>query len=270
MGERLSLSRILLEALDSPLRRWAGLPVTGYTVSRYTIVVLSHYWCGIAYTVPGARPAATLPLEVSTRLLARNADLGPVERSLAIAAVNAATTAWLYYTLEPPVHVEPCLLDLAGIGPGDVLVLAGFMEPLARRARERGARVIVFENDSVLKARAEREGYQVAQGEKEKARALGKATHFFMSGSGLVEDPARALEELRAAREAVKALVGPTASFHPLIGERLGVDIVAGSSVMPGGCGEAWRLIASGHGAHSLSKRIRVVKWAAVVGRLKL
>ena len=256
------LSRILLEALDSPLRKWASLPITLYAASRYSIVVVEWRWCGIAYNVPGARPATTPPVNLSLRLLARMSDEGPVERSLAIAGLNAATAAWLYYTVAPKgVVFEPCLLDLAGVRENQVVVMAGFMEPLARRARERGARIVVLENSEELRRRAAMLGYEVA----EDTDVLREADHFFMSGSSLVEDPERTVRELREASSATRILVGPTASFHPLVAARLGADIVAGSLIPLGLCDEAWRMIAAGHGAHSLSRRIRLVKWAAQV-----
>lgn len=264
------LSRALLEALDGPLRRWAGLGVVDAFAGRsHVYVELEGGWCGVSL-VPHWLPVEPLDerLEDATpRMLARLAGRGlPLAAAFAVAAVNAATSAWIECTAEPGVEVQRrSLAELVGVGHGDRVVLLGYMAGLARELGVAGAEVLVAELDPALRGEARSAGYPVLETLEETLGALRSASLVVASGSAVL-DPPRLLEEFAAARAArERVLVGHTSSFHPVVGARLGATIVAGTYIDRSVCRELRWTVAAGGGPHRAEarRRIRLVKWVA-------
>ncbi|KSW12508.1 hypothetical protein CF15_07245 [Pyrodictium occultum] len=264
------LSRALLEALDGPLRRWAGLRLAdAFAGLSHVYLELEGGWCGVSL-VPRWLPLEPLDavLEDATpRMLARLAARGGgLAAAFAVAAVNAATGAWIECSPEPGVAVQRTgLASLLRVERGDTVVMLGYMPGLAGELAARGARVAVAELDPSLLSEAERAGYPVLRSMEETLEALRAADIVVASGSAVL-DPPRLLKELAAAGAArERVLAGPTSSFHPLVAGRLGATLVAGTYIDRSVCRELRWAVAAGAGPHSLERRrrARLVKWVA-------
>jgi uncharacterized protein (DUF4213/DUF364 family) len=256
------LGKAMREVLDSALRKWAGLRIAdAFLGARYSYVELVGGWCGVAY-VPGhdlGREVDVLE-EATPRLLARLVErgFGRGAASLALAAINAATMAWIYESLDPPVIVEKRLSDIVGAGRGDKVVVLGYMRGIVDEFLEAGAEVYVSEIGEDLYPEAARDaeskGFTVISRD-EAEHYLKKATIMVASGSALLY-PELTLRELKAASNArERVFVGPTSSFHPLLGRKIGVTLVGGVYIDPSMCNMVRWHVAGGGGLHSFRRK---------------
>jgi hypothetical protein len=264
------ITRPLFEALNSPLRAWAGQRVVDAFIGiKRTYVELEGGWCGVSLTPLWRKERPKYPLrllEETPRSLVRRVEReeNSYVASLAISAVNAATAAWLASTEAPQVRVlrrGQSILSVLGVKKGDYVVVLGYMRGIALDAKKLGARVLVSDFSRELLRRAELDGFPAIPGDSAKVlEEVEKASVVVFSGSSLL-DAEHTVEEIRAARSArLRLLVGATSSFHPLIAERLGFNALAGVWFDPRVCLEVKSYIASGLGLHSV-KRSKIVSW---------
>lgn len=255
------LSRLLLEALNGPLRPWSGLRVRDVVVGRSLVfAMVDGGWCGVAYaprtaTIPGDW---LLSVEVYPRMAARYAERSVIDRAVAIAVVNAISSAWIEFSPES-VIAEPSLRDF--VDCSGVVVILGYMKSLVEELSRAGCDVVVAEADPLLMDEARHRGFKVIEYGKEDV--LAKASTVVMSGSGVVLWPQQVKQEFSiASRARFRLLVGPTASFHPLIALRLGATHVAGTHIRRELCGRVSRMVKLGYGFHEISRRAgRLVKF---------
>ena len=265
----LKLARALRSELDSSLRSWAGLPVVDYFIGFcYAYVQLEGGWCGVAaaprWSYWRHEPIAEVLEDATPRMLARLVEktANGLAASLALAAVNAATNAWIECTTEPGVMFGLDALDLVKPGSGTVL-LVGYMASIARKLREMGYKVYVTEFERRLVARASIDGFPVVGG-LELERVAAKADMIVASGAALV-DPPSIFPLLEIAEDAEVAFVGVSSSFHPRIAWRLSAAIVAGTYIDRTVCSYVRRAVAQGGSPYLAGRRwrVRLVKWAA-------
>ena len=261
--------------MDGPLRRWAGRRLHSLVYGSTRVYAeLDEGWCGVSLAprwpgAPRGLPGPVEPWGSTPRSLARMLDRepSPATAAAAVAAVNAATTAWLAHTPWSGVRVVrrgESLAKLLGVEKGDRVVLLGYMPPLAEQlALEAGGsdRVTVVELDPELAGEARSRGYRVMLGHGEEVmQALREASVAVWSGSAVLE-PGILLEEVEAAASArVRALVGPTSSFHPLVSRRLGMTHQAGLYIEPRLCPRLRAAVSSGVGVHRGLRGARLVE----------
>jgi len=233
-------------------------------------------YCGVSLTprwLPPRPlpPTAVEPRRATPRSLARLVEKtgSPLAAALAVAAVNAATTAWMLETpgAPPPGYTilrrGDSLPRRLGIESGDRVALLGYMPGLAEETVRMGADLRAADYDAGLleEARRRRHAAVDARDRAAVAEAIRWATVVVFSGSAVL-DPATFLEEARLARRTgarLVALVGATSSFHHLVAEKLGVDAVAGLVVEPSLCPRVRASAAAGGGVHRV--RGRLVHW---------
>lgn len=203
---------------------------------HYGVVVSEGGFVGLYYTHTWENPGPAADLEgralsYAWRVLADPlATLG--SRAAAWGMVAAATTAWIDASVSPvnPVSDE---VEAIGIHSGMSVALIGFIEPLARRLVEHGAKVTAFDrNPSSRKWGCKNSETPVLPD----TYALplieeGAFDALIVSGSALAH-PGVAAKLANTAREAgtaIRVLLGPSAGIHPWICAKLGFTHVAGS-----------------------------------------
>ncbi|MET1101800.1 MAG: DUF364 domain-containing protein [Pyrodictiaceae archaeon] len=256
------LSKILLEALNGPLRKWANTPIIDLVAGKkYSIVLLSGGWCGIAYSPPPQKSQYRISGYVTLRELARAADRDAILRSLALAGLNAVTSLWIYYTSGLKIIAETRLtkfIEDKCDKRGEAL-LVGFMKSTAEELRKLGFKVWVLEADRELRRSALEKGFPVITSPTE---IVNNVDVVVVSGSSLILDPENTVNYFNQASSAcIKSLVGPSSSFHPLIAKRLGVTLLGGIFIHPSLCWRIRSLVAQGYGYRSLSRAGKIVKW---------
>ena len=249
--------------------------VDAFAGLRRVYVELGGGYCGAALSptwLPWSplqgrevRPGQATPRSL-VRLVERTRN--PLAAAFAVAAVNAATAAWILETIEPPVKVVKRYESLTahlGIESNDRVVMLGYMRGLAASIEEAEARLLaVADYDEALLEQARRDGHHVIDPREAPHRlreALREASVVLFSGSALL-DPPTLLDEIRLAKTAgarLVALVGATSSLHPAAAEALGVDAEAGVLVEPEACPLLRETIAGGGGIHRT--RARLVHW---------
>ena len=257
------LSRALLESFRGPLRRYAGLRVELLALGRRFLLVRAEGRAlGLSYA-PLEEPVPSALLGASTlEELARYAWQHPVATAAALAAANAATAALIDggggWWLSRGGDVAEAL----GAGRDSEIAMVGYVPGVARRLRERGARVTVYEDNVAHRRQAEREGYETRPGVQLLLEA-GRYDAVVATGASLLEPRLHAALELAAASGSRPrlALVGPTSSFHPSIAADLGADLVAGSYVPPEARGTVERLVLAGYGFRVIKRYVE--KWLA-------
>ncbi len=264
------IAKTLFEALNSPLRTWAGQRVVEAFIGvKRTYVELEDGWCGVSLTPLWRRDRPRYPLrllEETPRSLVRRIERerNSYIAALAIAAVNAATAAWLASTKTAQVRVlrrDQSLLSVLGVERGDYVVVLGYMRGIALDAKKLGARVLVSDFSKELLHRAELDGFPTIPGDSARIlEEIEKASVVIFSGSSLL-DAEHTIEEIRAAHSArLRLLVGATSSFHPLIAGKLGFNALAGIWIDSRVCPKVKSYIASGLGLRSV-KRSRIISW---------
>jgi len=267
-----------LEALSGPLRRWASSRLAeAFIAATRVYVELEEGYCGVALTprwlpLRPLEPADLAPWKSTPRSLARlpQRRRTGLAAAAAVAAVNAATAAWMLETAGEP-HASgieilvgaASLAERLGIGPGDRVMMLGYMPGLAADISRRAAELVAADYEGELLAEARRRGHKAldARSREEVVKAIGRATAVVFSGSAVL-DPPTFLAEVEAARRSgarLVALVGATSSFHPLVALRLGVDAVAGTLVEPSLCPRVRSTVAAGGGVHRV--RGRLLHW---------
>ena len=255
------LGRAMRSVLDTELRKWSSLLVAdAFIGARYSYVELDGGWCGVAFSPrePG-EPVSGLE-NATPRYLARLVErgLGGGAASLALAALNAATMAWIYETPDPPILLEKELGSVIGFRGDESVAVIGYMRGVVDEVLPRVRRVYVVEMSDELRREAEKryKGYERVQvlGVENATRVLGAASILVVTGSALLY-PGILLEQLRAARNTrERVIVGPTSSFHPRLAARLGFTLVGGVYIDPSLCSILRWHVAGGGGLHSLRR----------------
>ena len=252
------LGRALRSVLDSELRRWGGLRLfDAFIGPRYSYVELDGGWCGIAYS-PRETGRVVEELEHATpRYLARLVErgLGGGAASLALAAANAATMAWIYETPDPPILIEARLSDFIELRSDDVVAVIGFMRGVVEELANRANRVYVIELSEELRQEASGiSGVEVLSAE-DGMKVLPQVSVLVATGSALLY-PAIFRQQLAKARNArERVIVGPTSSFHPRLARLLGLTGLGGVYIDPSLCRILRWHIAGGGGIHSFRRR---------------
>ncbi|KSW11387.1 hypothetical protein CF15_00535 [Pyrodictium occultum] len=226
---------------------------------RFILVRLRGPGVGLAFVGDYEPPPEELVLrEVRVSELVRYAWGHPTLTGLALAAVNAATDALVKDSPSLPGLVKGGdVVEIVNPGPGELVALVGYIEGIARRLAERGARVVVYEDNPTHRALARRDGFKVNPG----SQLLLDADDFdivLASGASLVE-PRIGLVLQAAKRARLRGFVGPTSSFHAAGAEALGVDFVAGVSVPRHNEDVVVKLVKAGYGFRRVSSH--VTKW---------
>ncbi len=257
-------SRIVREAFDTVLRKWASLRVDKIVIgSKYSLIrageslgiFYSHMWEN-----PGPVRETGWALRYAWRLLAR-LDTTLSERSAAWGAVAAATNAWID---ETPGAVKPVRYEAEELGLYNAasIAMVGFVEPLAEKLASAGVRVTVFERSL---ASRRWEGVIPVYPDTYAVNALREGGYdaVLVTGSSLAH-PGAAASLAEAAREGgarLRILLGPSASIHPWICSRLGYTHVASSHPPREVRVELEDMVARGYGYRKFRKLL--VKYVA-------
>jgi len=240
-------------------------------------VELEEGYCGVALTprwlpLRPLEPADLAPWKTTPRSLARlpQRRRTGLAAAAAVAAVNAATAAWMLETPGEPLRSGIAVLrrgdrltERLGVAPHDRVAILGYMPGLASEVVEAGAELRVADYDPGLLAEAARRGHAAvdARNTERVEELLRWATVVIFSGSAIL-DPGTYLYEAELARRAgarLIALVGATSSLHPLAAARLGADAEAGVLIDPALCPNVRAAVAAGGGIHRA--RGRRVHW---------
>lgn len=264
------LARVFFEALNSPLRSWASQRIVEAFIGvKRTYVELEDGWCGVSLTPYWKRDEPRRPIrlfEETPRSLARRLEReeNSYIASLAIASINATTSAWIASTATPQLRVvseKQNVLSVLGVNSSDYVVVLGYMRRVAYNAKRLGASVLVADLDRDLLRMAVEDGFTAVPGDSPRIlEEVGKASVVVFSGSSLLE-PELTLEEVKLAKNArIRLLIGATSSFHPLIAEKLGFNALAGVWLDPRICLSVRNSLASGLGLSRVG-RVRIVEW---------
>ena len=213
---------MLVDELVARLLREApeGLEIVDYCAGlRYCYTVVSD----------GSKEAmglAYLPrLEIGHEALPEEVELGDalrlvsstslLHKALGISMANAISQ----FLLDPDELPKGDVLDYLELGPGDKVVLVGYIRPVYEALRDSGLEVLVVERDPVLRG-------DVALPDTMLPRALKDATACIATGSCLVNDTLD-LVVREAGRCRIRALVGPTAQLLPGLLHSIGFTHVA-------------------------------------------
>jgi len=252
----LKLSSLLLWLLDTHLRPWSSLDIRDFILGlNMAYVEVEGGYCGVAVVPRSVNPSyCSIGVHPTPRLLARAASQSLACSILAIALVNALTSSWIHYT---PWSVRPVLASsyLERINSGDHVLLVGFMEKLAERLRSMNVLVSVLESSDDAKRLAERKGFKVLSGIESNATY----DHVLASGTSIY-DPERLRRLLSLAPPSgVRAIIGPTASFHPELARRLGANFLGGALIPRSLCEKVKTMVSLGYPV-TIVKRY-MVKW---------
>lgn len=163
------------------------------------------------------------PMAMAGRLI----DGNPVERALALAAINAMTdSVWRRVGYEPPAAGNS-LGDVA-LGATDHLGMIGFFPPLVKRVAESGGRLSVVEMNATMVAR-QRERYPQVTIGLDRA-LLADCTQVVGTSTMLLNDT---LDDMLAAAPSARrfALIGPSAGLWPDALFERGVSLMGGTRV---------------------------------------
>ncbi|TNF57696.1 MAG: hypothetical protein EP308_01840 [Burkholderiales bacterium] len=173
---------------------------------------------GLAEPLAGADP-----LQLARRLVGGS----PVERALALAAVNALTdSVWRRIGYEPPAAGNS--LGDVQLGPQDHLGMIGFFPPLVHRVAEAGGRLSVVEMNAEMVARQQARFPQVRIGLDR--GLLADCNVVVGTSTMLLNDTLD--EMLAAAPQATRfAVIGPSAGLWPDPLFERGVTLLGGTRI---------------------------------------
>ena len=217
---------LLSEIKDKVLPLAEGLEVVDFGFSLpYSWVLVegsSGRSLGVAMTLPEEIQRYTNSInEVSLEEFIKRLDsLNVIERTLALAAVNAVSQ----YYLEPsPKGINKDVLELLPENPGKI-ALIGNMPPIARELRRRGFEVYVFERNPKL---WDRDTYSDAL----EYHLLPEMDVVIASGSCIVNGTLDMLLE-RSKKAELFVLTGPTAQLLPEFFKDTAVTHIASMKVV--------------------------------------
>jgi uncharacterized protein (DUF4213/DUF364 family) len=170
--------------------------------------------------------AGASPLALAARLV----DGSPVQRALALAALNALTdSAWRRIGYEPPAASNS--LGDVQLGPLDHLGMIGFFPPLVQRLHDAGGRLSVVELDAATVARQQQRypGLHITQDRN----TLAACNVVVGTSTMLLNDTLDAM--LAAAPQARRfAIIGPSAGLWPDALFERGVTFMGGTRITDG------------------------------------
>ncbi|MFP3283249.1 MAG: DUF364 domain-containing protein [Nitrososphaeria archaeon] len=222
----------------------------------YTIVVMDDGSAGLSHTPtedaahecennPLAGRIAGMEWSEVARLAAGD---GPVQSALGVAALNAAASK-----LDGG-YVGGDLMDYLEVRDGDRVCMVGYIPAIARRARESGADVLIFEFRPI-----DDPGYRPWWASEVLMRRCDVAV---LSGATLVNKTMERLLELSSgARE--RAVVGPSTVMAPSTFSRRGVGVLAGTRIVDADL--AARIVAEGGGTRTMYSTGAAEKVVAVL-----
>lgn len=263
-----SLARELIAQLETIATRFAPPPVARLHIpadapgnntpkdAKFCAIELQDGAFGLSYVLlgdtldaltgahgrpDGERLAGADPLRLAQRL-----DAGsPVERALALAAINALTNSvWRQVGYQPP-PAGNSLGDVC-LGREDHLGMIGFFPSLVRQVQAVGGRISVLELDEAMVQR-QRQRFPQVHITLDRA-ALGGCNKVVGTSTMLLNHTLDAM--LAAAPEATEfAVIGPSASLWPDVLFSHGVTLVGGTQVTDGAAfadamarGESWNI----------------------------
>ncbi len=144
----------------------------------------------------------------------------PLVKSLLMSYLNSLTT---YILNIPEGGRGKDVLDVVNINENDVVVIVGFIGPLVRELKGRVRKVFILERNPRRRGQA--------LPDSAAPRVLGTASKVFITGATLVNDTLDSVLSMCRNAEVI-ALVGATASPHPLPLFKAGVNVVAGFRVL--------------------------------------
>lgn len=224
--------------LHLPLRATQGAPATGEHDAAFCAIELDDGAFGLSYVMLGDTlnallvahgTAATAPLQGADplALAQRLADGSPVERAIALAAINALTdSVWRRLGYEPA-PAGNSLGDVV-LGPEDHLGMIGFFPPLVQRVAETGGRLSVVEMNAAMVTR-QRERYPHITIGLDRA-LLAPCNLVVGTSTMLLNDTLDQM--LAAAPQATRfAVIGPSAGLWPDALFERGVTLLGGTRV---------------------------------------
>ncbi|MEZ5664795.1 MAG: DUF364 domain-containing protein [Burkholderiaceae bacterium] len=245
------VAQALLNLIDDLAHRWPTPRVRRLHLPRHKVQPGEHdaEFCaleledgafGLSYVLLGnslqgliqshgglAEPLAGAdPLQLARHLAGGH----PVERALALAAVNALTdSVWRRIGYEPP-PAGNSLGDVV-LGPNDHLGMIGFFPPLVRRVDEAGGRLTVVEMNADMVARQQARFPQVHI-TLDRA-ALATCNTVVGTSTMLLNDT---LDDMLAAAPSATrfAVIGPSAGLWPDPLFERGVTLLGGTRVVDG------------------------------------
>lgn len=242
------VAQALLRQIDAIASRWPATRVRRLHLPRHDVQPGEHdaEFCalelddgafGLSYVLLGntlsgllashgglAKPLAGAdPVQLAQRLV----DGNPVERALALAAVNALTdSVWRRIGYEPP-PAGNSLGDVQ-LGPQDHLGMIGFFPPLVHRVAEAGGRLSVVEMNAEMVARQQARFPQVRIGLDRSL--LADCNVVVGTSTMLLNDTLD--EMLAAAPQAARfAVIGPSVGLWPDPLFERGVTLLGGTRI---------------------------------------
>jgi uncharacterized protein len=242
------VAQAVLRQIDHVANRWPAPRVRRLHLPRQEVQPGEHdaEFCaleledgafGLSYVLLGNSLAGLLqshgslaePLaSADPLLLARRLDGGdPVERALALAAVNALTdSVWRRIGYEPPAAGNS--LGDVQLGPQDHLGMIGFFPPLVHRVAEAGGRLSVVEMNAEMVARQQARFPQVRIGLDR--GLLADCNVVVGTSTMLLNDTLD--DMLAAAPQASRfAVIGPSAGLWPDPLFERGVTLLGGTRI---------------------------------------
>jgi uncharacterized protein len=242
------VAQAVLRQIDHVANRWPAPRVRRLHLPRHEVQPGEHdaEFCaleledgafGLSYVLLGNSLAGLLqshgglaePLAgADPLLLARRLDGGdPVERALALAAVNALTdSVWRRIGYEPPAAGNS--LGDVQLGPQDHLGMIGFFPPLVHRVAEAGGRLSVVEMNAEMVARQQARFPQVRIGLDR--GLLADCNVVVGTSTMLLNDTLD--DMLAAAPQASRfAVIGPSAGLWPDPLFERGVTLLGGTRI---------------------------------------
>lgn len=258
-GERTLLAEALAAALDGPLRSYARERVVEVGLGRkFAYVVSEGGHVGLAFSW-SEEPIPTRLLEDDVTLgeLASYAWQHPVLTSVALAAANAAMQALI--DEDKGVVCFNCdFVDLLDDIRGWKVAVVGYVPGITRGLVEKGARVVLFEDNPMHRREAERDlGLDALPGSQ--LLAFNSSFDAIVATGASLIDP-RVYIASKLLKPKLFAVVGPTSSFHPETARRLGLNVYGGSYIPPENRARVLKLVKAGYGFRALRKYVQ--KWS--------
>ena len=252
------LSNALLATLKSPLTKWSSAKLSDFSFGRRLSYALVEGRLGFAFAPEAEAPSFVPEPGMYVRKLFLQAWKGPVETSIALAAMAALTHLWIDEggNVEMP---APPITEILNIKKDDKVILIGHIKGVISELLEAGAKVKLYEDDPKLRCEAKDLGVEAYPGSYILLEEEGDV--IIATGSSLLDPRSVYAFEKLPAR--AKMLVGPSATVHPYFAKLVGATHVGGTYVPKENQDKVLTLIKSGYGYRKLVKGGLLKKWYA-------
>ncbi|ABU81391.1 Rossmann-like domain-containing protein [Ignicoccus hospitalis] len=252
------LSNALLATLKSVLSQYSSSRVEDYCLCRKLSYALVDGRMGFAFLPECEGLTEVVEPKAYVRKVFSLAWKGEAETSLALATMSALTHKWIDEGGEVDFD-STSLIDVVDIKKGDKVIMIGYMRRVLDEIVERGARVILYEDNYRLRCEAKQLGVEAYPGSY--VLLEDSAEVVIATGASLLDPRGPYVLDKVSAKE--KVLLGPTATVHPYFAKLLGATRVGGSYVPKESQEKVLSAIKAGYGYHKLVKLGLIKRWFA-------